>query len=761
MRESRRTPSSRPSRRKTESHTNAGVERSSKPRGSRSSRLATPESSSRFASPKRSSRSAVPERSSRRQSSSFDNAARTTLSKSRQNTSFQRKPSRSSHSTAREIGENQFSQAVWTKSTSRQRQGGAQGASSNNRRSSASKNIPAFGFMQNRTVQICVIVLALVVVLFGTDHILNSGKIYSGVKVGGVDIGGKTQEEAAFILQDSFGNVSSEKTAVFYADEAAKNDSALHATHASLAEQISYEESLNNRRQWTIGPETLDARFDASAMASQAYEVGRSEGGIFARLQCMLGGYNLDPTCTFNEELLEEMRQSISASVGTLRVNYGVEIQDAVAVVTEGHDGNEMTKEWFVKALNDAYLYDNDLSEYIVILEYMPLQVNQADAEEVATAINNSIAYGATFVFGDSSWTVEKEELATWISAEVVEEGAVATLKPLFKEKSAKSSLLAGTRENIANSELSVTFEKDAEGNVTVSSNATGQVPQVAETIAYMNDTFFSTEQRTETPQIEVSAVDIPSTMSFQDALDYGVVGEIQSYTTQYAEGVEARNHNIHLASDYLTNSIVKANGGTWSFNDIAGEATTERGYQGAGAIVSGEYTDAVGGGICQVATTIFNSVYEAGYPVEERRNHTLYIASYPEGRDAAIAYPDFDLVWRNDSNSDVLLVMSYTNSSVTATLYGVDPGYVVSSEVGEWKEGKKHKTTYRKDETLKQGEEVVETAGSDGREITVVRTVRDKAGNLLHEQSFNSVYQPIDEVIVQGTAQANADEAS
>ena len=136
-----------------------------------------------------------------------------------------------------------------------------------------------------------------------------------------------------------------------------------------------------------------------------------------------------------------------------------------------------------------------------------------------------------------------------------------------------------------------------------------------------------------------------------------------------------------------LSNSIIKANGGTWSFNDTAGEATEDKGYQNAGAIVGGEYSDAIGGGICQVATTVFNAIYDAGYPITERHNHTLHIESYPEGRDAAIAYPYMDLVWQNDTSSDVILVMSYSNSSVTATLWGVDPGYEVSTDYGEWKE--------------------------------------------------------------------------
>ena len=76
--------------------------------------------------------------------------------------------------------------------------------------------------------------------------------------------------------------------------------------------------------------------------------------------------------------------------------------------------------------------------------------------------------------------------------------------------------------------------------------------------------------------------------------------------------------NNIHTAADLLSGSIAKANGGSWSFNDIAGEATPDKGYQTAGAIVGGEYSDAVGGGRCQVATTVFNSVYLAGYQLKK-----------------------------------------------------------------------------------------------------------------------------------------------
>ncbi|MED9986621.1 MAG: VanW family protein, partial [Streptococcus salivarius] len=201
---------------------------------------------------------------------------------------------------------------------------------------------------------------------------------------------------------------------------------------------------------------------------------------------------------------------------------------------------------------------------------------------------------------------------------------------------------------------------------------------------------------------------------------------------------------------------IIPANGGTWSFLDTSGPITEDNGYQNAGAIIAGEYSDAIGGGVCQVATTVFNAVYEAGYPVTQRRNHSLYIASYPEGRDAAIvdSDPRIDLQWKNDTSSDILLVMSYTDSSVTCTLYGVDPGYQVSTEVGEWQEGDKYSTSYVTDDTLSPGDEVIEQYGADGRSISVVRTVSDADGKVLHQETFSSNYSAKDEIIARGPSE-------
>ena len=600
-------------------------------------------------------------------------------------------------------------------------------------------------------------ILCVVVVFagaFGIDSLLNGNKIYQGVSIGEVDVSGLTKDDAIEQVSNYYSPRVSENVAIFYSTQEALNNPQEAENAQNLEEQISYEESLETRTQWTIPSSRLDAVFDVEGIVDDAFQVGRDTGGFIARIQSAMNGWRLAPECSFNETTLSEMRKEMTSAIGTERVNFNIEIgDDGIASVTSGHDGNEVVRDWLTSRLNETYFGSNNETSYVLETTYMPLQITEENAQQCADKINNSLAAGATFNFEDQSWSANRSDLASWVTTSVEEAGDSWNLRPLFDEAAAKKSLLSSLHSNIDQSNLQVTFEKDDSGAITVSSNATGSVPLISDAIASMNETFFVDESRTDTPVIELVSTDLPSSVSFEDAIDFGLISEVSSFTTQYSSGAEARTVNIHTAADLLTNSIIKANGGSWSFNDTAGEATEDKGYQNAGAIVGGEYSDAIGGGICQVATTVFNAIYDAGYPITERHNHTLRISSYPEGRDAAIAYPYMDLVWQNDSTSDVLLVMSYTNSSVTASLWGVDPGYQVSTDYGEWKEGEHYSVKYRNDDSVAQGTEYIETTGVNGSSISITRIVKDSNGKLLHEDLFESTYAPKDQVVVRGTA--------
>lgn len=610
---------------------------------------------------------------------------------------------------------------------------------------------------KSKALSVALVVLVVIVVAGGVDSLATMNRIYQGVSVGNIDLSGKTPEEATTLISQEYEPRFNSNAVVFCANEqAAQRSEEEQQRNESLEEQISYEESLSSRDRWTVNASLIGATFDPSAYAKAAYEVGRSDGGFFARLAAQFSGHDIKPTCTFNETSLEALRDEIIDALGSKMVNFNIEMKDAHAQVTDGHDGYEVSEEWLIDRLNQALLEAEGESRFIIDMHDVVIQIDHDKAQTCADEINASIPCGVNFSYDDKSYFADKNVLAEWIKTEVKQEGDAFALVPFFDGAKANQKIIQGFGFSYGGSDYLVHFANEG-GNVTVSTNATGSVPQVSEAIAHLNETFFLSSEKTTAAEVQVVSAQIPESMSFEEALDYGLITEISSYTTRYASGAEARNNNIHVAADALNNSICKA-GETWSFLALAGEATPEKGYQGAGAIIGGEYSDAIGGGICQVATTVFNVVYEAGYPIERRNNHSLYIASYPEGRDAAIAYPDIDLVWRNDTESDVLLRMSYTNSSVSAMLYGVDPGYEVTTVYGEWEEGEPYRTVVRKDPDYPLGTEFIESSGANGRSITVVRTVKDRNGNIIQEKEFHSNYQPKNEVKVQGSAEPSSE---
>src|SRR5437660_8558854 len=121
-----------------------------------------------------------------------------------------------------------------------------------------------------------------------------------------------------------------------------------------------------------------------------------------------------------------------------------------------------------------------------------------------------------------------------------------------------------------------------------------------------------------------------------------GVTGLVSSYTT-YFGGVPNRIHNVQLVARLIDGKLI-APGATFSFNKTTGERNAAKGFLEAPVIVNGELTTGLGGGVCQVSTTVFNAAFEAGLPIIERTNHALDISHYPQGRDATVDHATVDV---------------------------------------------------------------------------------------------------------------------
>ena len=149
---------------------------------------------------------------------------------------------------------------------------------------------------------------------------------------------------------------------------------------------------------------------------------------------------------------------------------------------------------------------------------------------------------------------------------------------------------------------------------------------------------------------------------------------------TTYHAPTGARIINIHRIAD-LVRGVVIPPGGSFSVNDHVGRRTTENGFVPAGAISNGQHVDEVGGGISQFATTLFNAAYFAGLDIPEYQAHSEYFDRYPYGREATMGFPAPDLVLTNSTPYGILIWTSYTQSSLTVTLYSTP--YATAEQTG------------------------------------------------------------------------------
>jgi vancomycin resistance protein YoaR len=234
------------------------------------------------------------------------------------------------------------------------------------------------------------------------------------------------------------------------------------------------------------------------------------------------------------------------------------------------------------------------------------------------------------------------------------------------------------------------------------------------------------------------------------DASAMGINGVVGSYYTSYG-GIPSRLHNVALVAQ-LIDGVLIAPGKTFSFNGTTGERTAEKGFQEAPVIINGELQTGLGGGICQVSTTVFNAAYEAGLEIDERTNHALYISHYPLGRDATVNYPDQDLKFTNDTAHWLLLRTFVGSGSLTVNLYGTPQNRRVETVEQPLRIVGAPKIKRVPDPTMLKGTSEVDEYGQPARATSVSRTVYDADGTTLHEDTWYSSYRSEPKVVRVGT---------
>ena len=225
--------------------------------------------------------------------------------------------------------------------------------------------------------------------------------------------------------------------------------------------------------------------------------------------------------------------------------------------------------------------------------------------------------------------------------------------------------------------------------------------------------------------------------LTTEKARALGVRERVSTFSTIYPPLAD-RTNNLRIAARTVNGTLVLP-GHTFSLNRVLGRRTPEKGYRQAPAIQGGRLVEDYGGGVSQMATTIFNSVFFAGLQDVHHKPHSLYISRYPEGREATVNFPTVDLVWRNDSPYGVLVQASVTGT-VNVSFW--------STKVWDVKAEKGPRTNYRTPKTVHDPQPgCVPQDANPGFDVTV-RRLFFKGGTLLRTQTFTTSYAAEDEVI-------------
>jgi vancomycin resistance protein YoaR len=235
---------------------------------------------------------------------------------------------------------------------------------------------------------------------------------------------------------------------------------------------------------------------------------------------------------------------------------------------------------------------------------------------------------------------------------------------------------------------------------------------------------------------------------------------------TWYGDSSDARRQNIELASSYLSGWLVPP-GDTFSYADSVGLITEEKGYiTGLGIVDDGHggFTTApvVGGGICQVSTTLFQAAFWAGLPFEERHQHPYYLRNYGEaatglpGLDAMVNIePDWrlDLKFKNTTDRWIAVVLLPDGSTLYARIVGTDPGWevVVPEPTIENEVEAPEQMIYTESPELPLGQERVVESAQDGFDVRIDRTVLDDGNVILQDAVFSS-FAPSRNTTLRGT---------
>ena len=232
----------------------------------------------------------------------------------------------------------------------------------------------------------------------------------------------------------------------------------------------------------------------------------------------------------------------------------------------------------------------------------------------------------------------------------------------------------------------------------------------------------------------------------------------LASYTTSFAGSSQGRCTNIELACSKIDGYVLNP-GDRFSYNRVVGPRTAAAGFKMAHVYVANQVVDGIGGGICQVSSTLYNAQVMADLKTVSRTNHSMPVSYVPLGRDATVSYGSIDYVFENNKSYPISIRCTISGTNLTVSIVGSEPMDYTVEFVSSYNSSVPFATVKTDDPNLPAGEEKIITAGSNGSVYDSYRVYKKDGKEYDRKYESKSRYQPTTQKIAVGTMTAEPSE--
>ena len=378
----------------------------------------------------------------------------------------------------------------------------------------------------------------------------------------------------------------------------------------------------------------------------------------------------------------------------------------------------------------------------------MQTSVKDCGVLKVDTAVADSYKVTKnqiTFTHGTSGQAVDKDALYESIT-EAVDSGDYETvISAPMKDSQPKALDIDKVYKKVYTKAKDATL--DPKNNYAIVASTTGVSFDKKEAAAAIEGL---EEGESKSISLKLTTADI-TTQNLEKNLFKDRLG---GYSTNVA-GTAARINNVRLASQHCNNTILLP-GETFSYNEVVGQRTAARGFQEAGAYLNGKTVQELGGGICQVSSTLYCATVLSNLEIVHRENHMFESTYVPLGLDATVSWGGPDYVFKNNTKYPIKVVAGYANGVCTCEIWGTKTDNITVKFVNEVLSRNPYSTVTVKDDTKPVGYSAVTEEGENGSKVQTYRELYDGSGQRISrtKESF-SVYTRRNQVVTVGTKKA------